>query len=573
MTTKNIQSLRLQKIEGNPGLLPVRQGQAYKQENKWIIIKVLDLSIIFRDLEFNINRYNEFDKLINVNKPYLLEFTNMKMEVEYLINNTIEKVRQIAPVKRFKRGLINPLGSFIKAISGNLDNNDAIRYDTLINKLHDKESLIESKITLVSKMMDYNINSTEILYNNSIIMSERLKRVEQMLNDIAAKENNSIYSTYVLGIYSTFINNFRSIYIKLNEIETSLAFGKISVLHQSIINSTELLYILLDIEKFHSLIYPVTESNLVKIEQTFIIKAYVKGNQITFIMEVPLTDNNTYNYYKIYSLPIFNTFRNETSIVIPEYPFLMVKGSKYLSLVAPCQQLSGDNQYLCTEHEIVPYATTTCTQQLMQFQENLSRCIRRVIQIEEVKAQRLSPARWIIYAQNEMVMTYNCKEDISKTTISGTYLLTIDPNCEMLLGDLHLIYFRHLMESYAYKVTPVIKLPEINQNYSTISSPIDIKGINLDDVKYLSAALKTKSVSESESENEPIIKVNSVSVGTLVLYLILIIIIIILIVNRFKTKIFTFNRNPQNPKSSDGFELKEGGVMLAHGMRTVQVNA
>ncbi|CAH2089033.1 unnamed protein product [Euphydryas editha] len=182
----------------------------------------------------------------------------------------------------------------------------------------------------------------------------------------------------------------------------------------------------------------------------------------------------------------------------------MVKGSKYLPIATPCQQLSANNQYMRTENNVVPYVTTTCTEQLMQFQNNLSHCTR----------------------------------------------------------------YTHIIEREEYKVTPIIQLPEIDYRNTSIFPPIDIKGINLDDVKHLSTVLKTKSVSESESEIEPIIKINSVNVGTIVVYLIVIILFLTFICKKFKIKLFTIARNPQEQNSSDGFELEGGGVMLAQGVRT-----
>ena len=111
-------------------------------------------------------------------------------------------------------------------------------------------------------------------------------------------------------MYNVFLSNFQTIYIKINEIETALSFSKVSVLHKSIVNSTELLNYLKIIAKTDNLMYTVNQENLLKLEQTIAIKSYMKGNQITFILEVPLTDNSTYSYFKMYSLPIYNHSKN-----------------------------------------------------------------------------------------------------------------------------------------------------------------------------------------------------------------------------------------------------------------------
>lgn len=85
----------------------------------------------------------------------------------------------------------------------------------------------------------------------------------------------------------------------MNEIETVLAFSKVSVLLQSIVNSTEFLLLLKEIENVNHLVYKVNESNLLKLEKVIAVKAYVKVNQITFILEVTLLDKKSYDYFKI----------------------------------------------------------------------------------------------------------------------------------------------------------------------------------------------------------------------------------------------------------------------------------
>lgn len=61
-------------------------------------------------------------------------------------SNNFEQVNQNL---RLKRGLINGLGSLVKSLSGNLDNDDAIKYDTAISELYDNQRDIS--ITLNKK--------------------------------------------------------------------------------------------------------------------------------------------------------------------------------------------------------------------------------------------------------------------------------------------------------------------------------------------------------------------------------------------------------------------------------------
>lgn len=454
--------------------------------------------------------------MLNTDKPFKNEFIGLKTHVEYLRDEVIEKYQQLVPIKRIKRGILNPLGSFIKVISGNLDHEDAVRYDKLISEIHNREQATSNKITLISEIMDHFLNSTVTINNNTIIMKERLSRVEKMVKDISTKENNAIYSTYVLGLLNLFITNFRTLYIKLSEIETALAFGKLEVLHKSIINPIELSNVLKFINKHNSLMYSVNEENIINIEETLSVKSYMKQDQIMFIIEVPLTSNSSYNYFKLFPLPISKN--SQTIIVIPDFPFLIVEGTTYRPLARPCKEITAD-EYLCTENELIPYLEESCIEQLMKYNTELSHCSPRRIESEKVKIQRISTNSWIVYVKQETVLTQTCGNDVTHQPIQGTYVITLQQQCNIHVGSIQLYEHKfHSLQS-EYKAIPVINLPDLHFPEQEHAEPVDLKGINLDEVQHLNYLLKKSVISESAISG---INTKSISLGTLVLYVIVI---------------------------------------------------
>lgn len=78
-----------------------------------------------------------------------------------------------------------------------------------------------------------------------------------------------------------FLNKFRIIYLIRGEIETALAFSKVSIIYQYIINTTELMLILDEIYKTSTLVCG-RDKNLVQLEKSMVVRAFVKGNQITY---------------------------------------------------------------------------------------------------------------------------------------------------------------------------------------------------------------------------------------------------------------------------------------------------
>lgn len=555
------QALHLQKIDNNPGILPVKEGQAFKEEDKWVIVKILDLSGISSDLDYHTLKYSEFVRLVDSHKPFVNEFMGIRTQVEYIRNTTVVKLRQLVPfpLNRYKRGLINPLGSLIKAVSGNLDNDDAIRYDSLISRIGSKEMIMDKKMTMITRMLDNFVNSTETLHENTLILDKRLKVIEELIKYKDFKENVCLYLTYVLSMFDTFLSVFRTIYVTLNEIEIALALSKVSVLHQSIINSTELLYILKSIEQVHSLVYKADENNLLKLERLIKVKAYVKENQITFILEVPLTDKNIYNYFKIYSLPIYKDSINKTVVVFPEFPYLLVKDSKYLPVTKACEKIAADNNFLCNNDNVAQFSTLTCAEQLLEFQVDPTSCVPYAVDIEDIKVHRISLDSWIVFTRKPTVVVEKCSHDNIKESLYGTYIITTTEGCEVYLDEYKLRYQRTFAENFQIKITPIVTLPQLKLMNKTSLVTVNIKNINLEEMKHFSRILNLKDSAFSESEDEISgVTVKSISLGTLLLYLILGIVFIAFLVYRFMLM-----RNDRITASlkSDNFALEEGGVM------------
>ena len=562
-------ALQLQSLEGNPGILPIKEGTAFKQQDKWLIFKKLDLGNLLNDFNFNLNKYNEFSNLINVSQPYSYEFLGLKVQVDYLSNILIDKFQQLIPSYKSKRGLLNPLGSLIKIITGNLDNEDAIRYDSIVSELKINQAYTDKKITLISKMLDSFINSTEALHNNTLILNEKIQRIERLVKNMITKSENSIYSIYVLGMFDMFLCNFRTIYIFLNELETALALSKVSVLHQSIINSNELLNILQLISQTDNLTYEPNINNLINIESTISVKAYIKKSQITFILEVPLTDNNSYNYYRLYPIPIYNVTENVTTIVIPKYPYLMVKSSMYLPLARPCSRIAVGDQFLCSENEIVRYPEPTCIEQLMKFESSHRMCTSHVVNVEDIKIQHINTNSWIVYSKFNSKITMKCKDDdTSYQMIQGTLILTLEENCNILIENIYLYHRSTYAEHMIFKKVPLIHLPKLNSTKTGNLSTVDLRSVDLSEVKQLSHVLKHNSKANPSDIVESLSEVKTlkiISFVSLSLYISLPVLVLCYVVYKFRVKIFNIERNPQSSTPTDDFVLNGGGVMQAPG--------
>lgn len=534
----------------------MKQGQASLSYDKWTIIKVLNLSTIQEELEFNINRYANLNQHIKIylnNKIPNFQLLNVKAQTDYIMNSTVEKLKQLVPSIRVKRGVLNPLGSIIKIITGNLDHEDAIRYEKLINSLKTRQGTLMKRVTLVSEISNNLVKITNTTHNNFVHIDKELWELRKLINQ--TRVNLTIQN--FINIYNLFLHNFQLLYNNLNEIETCITFSQLRTLHHSLVNPDELIKMLKEIEKSNKLVYPVNYDNLVKIEHCIELKAYSAGSQITFILDIPIIKNEIYTYYKAIPIPITD-FRNQTKIVIPKYPYLLVKGSDMVSLSQPCHELH-DAAYLCYEDESQLPLEDNCITALMKFSRNTSSCNPILVEINTVKIESVGKQRWILYSKAENILTKICNDEITRENLKGTYLLTLDDQCNVKIGEITLKSHYLTASSTNSLKLPIIQLPEVTPTGPQVQrEPINLDTSDFTNLQHLNNLLK---ISESEVKYEKVINVKSVSVATIVLYVILVLVICLLLMykyNLFKI-LYRNNRSHRNP--SDNFESEGGRVM------------
>lgn len=164
-------------------------------------------------MTFNSQQYSEFcNKLLAKNIPVVIgQVRDFKAQAEYIGNKATEKLQLLLPNKRFKRGLIDPLGSLIKVITSNLDHEDAVHFEEMITDVTTREQAISNKITIISEMLDHVINSSKIINENTKILNDRLTKIEQSIK--SRMNNDDLLISQIINVFSLFIINFRTCYI------------------------------------------------------------------------------------------------------------------------------------------------------------------------------------------------------------------------------------------------------------------------------------------------------------------------------------------------------------------------
>lgn len=538
----------------------MKEGQAVVSHDIWTIIKVLDLRLIYEQLELNIDNYVKLREHVQScfnYKAFDSDFIEVESQTEYAMNITIEKYKQLVPsLIRTKRGLLNPLGSLVKMITGNLDNDDALEYERLMNKLKTKQDRIARKITIVAEMLGKLTDITNTTRNNFIQIDEALKEIDHSFNESKLFQT----SNKIIHMYNTLTNNFQTLYIRLDEIETALVFARIKLLHPSIVDTDELISLLQEIEKSAKLVYNANIENILKIEQCIEIKAYVKQNQIKFIMQIPLIRNDIFNYYKLIPLPIYNNTNSLTTLILPKYPYLLVKGLYTKSLSQPCREIE-ESRFLCFENDASLLIKDECITALVQFSTNVSSCHPVPVIIDDVKADLIQPNRWVVYAKTETLITKYCDSEIMQENICGTYLLTLDDDCQLKIKDLNFKRQQFQGKDVFYTRLPIFNLPRmVTRESDAQRRPVHLNGVDLVNIQQLNNLLQ-ESESEITSESEMYYQFKSFYIGNIAFYIIIITFFVFLAYKYNIHKICVKDVTQDNPHNSDNLELTEGGVI------------
>ena len=352
-----------------------------------------------------------------------MEVSNFAIITKFLFDEINRKLNQLTPNSRIKRGLINGLGSIVKSITGNLDNEDGEKIEKHLENL-DKNQLtikqiMESQITLTTKAIEKFESSITNLTTNQLILRSRIFQIEQALKD----EKIELYHRIQFNNVYTQINIMaQSILQILETLEEAVTFAKINVMHPSIIEPEDLLDSLIQINKYVNLPLPVVKEQILNFETLITIKAYWKETKLNFILEVPITDTIQYNLYHLYSCPILHQ-NNTFQLIIPNQKYLILSDQYYSSSNELCKLI--DNYFYCNNLDFISLETNQpCEVQLLLAKRPYSNCQINLIKLTSQKVQTLEFNQLLVINPSDQQIYFNCK-DISETRILrvGTYIV------------------------------------------------------------------------------------------------------------------------------------------------------
>lgn len=420
--------ISLTPLTNNPGILPFKLGICKLENYKHTFIHYYDLNLFSEYI-------SSIDKHIGTMMHYISTVDPAVIEDSVVIRQTLlgklelvyTKYRSLRYHNRDKRALINALGSVIKSISGNLDHEDAIKYNTAISILQSNQKHLSDKIN-----SDISLNYGILESFNSTIstIAANQYKIYRKINEIMTEINMTDYklTDYIkLNSLFTLINyNLDTLCETLTSLENSIAFSKLHITHHSILSMENIEYI------YNILKQTYKPQELLFNDQTDyrdyydLIESgsYYVDNTLVFVLKIPIMYSNIYDYYHLYPTPTYNN-----TLLIPIQPYLAMNSDSYWYMDEVCNQFK--NTYYCKMKSFTKTRNPDdCIYSLILKQKITDKCTYIQYNITSEVIDKIDDYNYLITCPAVTKISSVCTEE-SFNFIQGTYLVEIPKGCKL----------------------------------------------------------------------------------------------------------------------------------------------
>lgn len=507
-------------ITTNPGLLPIRLGIGRLVKGYHTMAHYYRLDRILQQTELIKIRYEDILKTTALDKQVRDRISIPLELVSHRISIIDEKLYNVLVPRRHKRGLINGVGSLIKFITGNLDANDAEKYDSILKHLNNKHEELEEQIknhySISYALMDkFNENLQKINHNDQILMEEikNLKEISSMETHVRQLET-------ALSHQSALLQHILDV---LQDIENSITFCKMGRMHPSIMSPTVLLEELNSLSKFYTnnSLLNFQREHLWELQAHIKVKCYISSEEVVYFLDVPIVRPEMYDLFLLQPVP--SLIEGQYISVLPSSKFaLKSENTREIKLLRePCEL--GTEYYLCRSNLEISRDKICETEILINGYSTNCEVVEIKIKNNYVQFLDSINQHILIFPLGDQIKIVT-QTDVQILNLKGTYLLKP--------GNSIVTYKNNTLISANTKTygQPLL-ITDLNLKFSLDEKPnvtIELKNLN-----YLS---NNPVLPVNKYEPEASIKFYVPSLWTILLYVSLISFIIFIVINYYKQK-------------------------------------
>lgn len=383
-----------------------------------------------------------------------LKLTGAVDSLERKLGELEYKFEIIKPSVRSKRGIINGLGSVIKFISGNLDQEDLDRINDKINNISNTNNnlatAINGQVSINDKLINKINNITDYINTHQYIIKEFLKDQSSQMNGV----NTELRYLQAIDRIS---DNIDELLRQLSEIHDSIIFAKLGIIPRYVLHPGEMNSIKNYMRK--------QNVNIISSEHIYeILKldAFYKDNDIILDIKIPNFINTTFTLYHLNVIPI-----NLTKV--PKIPsrYVLSKGDAIRYLDRICTKV--EDQFIC---ENSPEEKNSCILKLIEGEDDAN--CETTPYIPKSTVELIEPGHLLVATKEPKHLKNTCGR--KNRFIVGAVLINFK-NCSVTIED-QTFTNKKKVSIESFKLIANLVVPEGTNTSSTLEST-QIEKLNL----------------------------------------------------------------------------------------------
>ena len=298
----------------------------------------------FQEIEKTVIRVEEIIKQRKIKDVTRLTIIKRKLSnLKRAISNVLPNIPT-----RTKRGIFNPMGTFIKSITGNLDQNDFETIQNSISRLDNGQYEIVNHLNEQVKINAIIINRFEDITTTVNNLSTTL---QNYMRDSQHSEQKLLEDSLITQTQLLIEDNILNLSEQTNEIHEILTFAKVNIISRHILDNTEMNYVTDELLKNN-----IKIKSEEQIYSLLNLKAYYNNTDLVVLIEIPQFLEEKYNYYKIKTFPINNYIIEQATNI------LITNNQTHMLIYNSCQVI--EQVYYCEKGHIYTN-TDTCIPKIL----------------------------------------------------------------------------------------------------------------------------------------------------------------------------------------------------------------
>lgn len=458
MNLARAQDIRLDNLDNGPGILPFKLGPTKIVSHHHTFLESINLKFIQQQIDLTKSQVSLAAK--NITNDNLVLFKYQVVHLFQKLDKISVQLDSLQPT-RSKRGLFNPLGSFIKSITGNLDQNDAQKYESIIQILQKNENGFSDSFNKhVTLFKEFSNQQVRVLKSLSSNQAKLEKDFQNFADSTFTQTEQLMYYAHMSQLFSLISENIDDLSDEISRLENVLAFSRTGTMHHSLLSNKDISEM---ISKLSTIYGP---DEIVKLDLRYYfdlitLGSYFVDKNIVIVLKFPITTTSSYDLFKLCPVPNLNH-----EIILPPFPYIATNSKEFAYLEAECPKI--DTWFICEQS--LQHQTRTqsdCIYQLIHQQEIDKSCNPTSVSLSNEALTELDDRHYVISFPKPTKVDMICTQE-NHEMLHGSFLATIPRNCSMRTPKFTIVNIGDKIRGQPVEIiTPLLQ--------SAISSPVPEK--------------------------------------------------------------------------------------------------